>query len=46
MSHEVPEVCVRIYIRGEMRRDDISKRLEIGNMLEDLRQFRETGSNM
>jgi hypothetical protein len=45
MSHEVPEICVREYIRGKIRRDDVSKRLEIGNMSEDLRNFRETRSN-
>jgi hypothetical protein len=29
-----------------MRRYDVSKRLEIGNMVEYLRQFRETRSKM
>jgi hypothetical protein len=33
MSHEVPDICVREYIRGKIRRDDVSKRLEIGNMV-------------
>jgi hypothetical protein len=40
MSHEVPEICVREYIRGKVRRYDVSKRLEIGNRVEDLRHFR------
>ena len=33
MSHEVPEICVMEYIRGKIRRDDVSKRLKIGTMV-------------
>ena len=35
MSYEVPEICVREYIRGKVRRDDVPKRLEIGNMVKN-----------
>jgi hypothetical protein len=45
MPHEVADICVRKYIRGKIRRDGVSKLMEVGNMVEDLRHFRETRSN-